>query len=123
VAAATEARVRTEGERAIVDVRRDLDQSADAPLADAYGRARQSGAARILLNFTDVDYINSTGIALIVSLLSAARKDDLSILAFGVSDHYRQAFEITRLTDYMPVYADEETAAGNDFSHLEKKEA
>ena len=123
MAAATEARVRTEGERAIVDLRGDLDQSADAPLTDAYGRARQSGAARILLNFTDVDYINSTGIALIVSLLSAARKDELSILAFGVSEHYRQVFEITRLTDYMPVYADEEAAAGNDFSHLEKKEA
>jgi anti-sigma B factor antagonist len=123
VAAAIEARVRNEGERTVVDLRGDLDQSADTSLADAYGRARQSGAARILLNFTDVDYINSTGIALIVSVLSAARKDGLSILAFGVSDHYRQVFEITRLTDYMPVYADEETAAGNDISRLETKEA
>jgi anti-anti-sigma factor len=123
VAAAIEARVRNEGERTVVDLRGDLDQSADTSLTDAYGRARRSGAARILLNFTDVDYINSTGIALIVSLLSAARKDGLSILAFGVSDHYRQVFEITRLTDYMPVYADEETAAGNDISRLETKEA
>lgn len=72
----------------------------------------------ILLNFSDVDYINSTGIALIVSLLTRARKAHHRLLACGLSDHYAEIFQITRLADFIGIFPDEASAlaagAGSD---------
>jgi len=58
------------------------------------------------LDFTGVDYINSTGIAVIVGLLAKARASGRKIGAFGLTDHYREVFEITRLSDFMTIYDD-----------------
>jgi anti-anti-sigma factor len=57
-----------------------------------------------------VDYINSTGIALIVSLLAQARKSRQRLVVYGLSDHYVEIFQITRLADFMTIYPDEESA-------------
>jgi anti-anti-sigma factor len=64
----------------------------------------------VILNFTDVDYINSTGIAVIVGLLARARSDGRPLKAFGLSDHYREIFQITRLADFMPIFDDQPAA-------------
>ena len=50
-----------------------------------------------------MDYINSTGIALIVRLLAEARRDHREVIADGLSDHYREIFRITRLSDYLTI--------------------
>jgi anti-anti-sigma regulatory factor len=66
------------------------------------------------LNFGGVDYINSTGIALIVTLLARARAARRRMLACGLSDHYVEIFNITRLADFMTVFPDESTALSED---------
>jgi anti-anti-sigma factor len=72
----------------------------------------------ILLNFSDVDYINSTGIALIVNLLTRARKAHHRLLACGLSDHYAEIFQITRLADFIGIFPDEASAlAARSGSH------
>jgi anti-sigma B factor antagonist len=88
----------------------DVDIAADETLADAYAAAAAAGATRVVLDFTRVDYINSTGIALIVRLLAEARRDHRNVIAIGLSDHYREIFRITRLSDYLTI-ADTEPAA------------
>jgi anti-anti-sigma factor len=87
----------------------DVDIAADEALAAAYGAAAQSGAGRVVLDFAGVDYINSTGIALIVGLLARARADSRPVSARGLSEHYREIFEITRLSDFMTILADEQS--------------
>ena len=57
-----------------------------------------------------IDYINSTGIALIVSLLGRARASQRRLSAYGLSDHYVEIFNITRLSDFMGIYPDEKSA-------------
>jgi anti-anti-sigma regulatory factor len=57
-----------------------------------------------------VDYINSTGIALIVGLLARARASRRRLLAYGLSDHYVEIFNITRLSDFVSVLPDEKSA-------------
>ena len=64
----------------------------------------------LLLNFQSVEYINSTGIALIVGLLSKTMKSGLSLVIFGLSEHYEDIFRITRLSDFIAMFADEESA-------------
>ena len=64
----------------------------------------------MILNFDDVGYINSTGIAVIVGLLANARAHAIPLSACGLSDHYREIFEITRLADFLAIEPDEESA-------------
>ena len=60
----------------------------------------------IVLDFGGVDYINSTGIAVIVGVLAIARAEDRQVGAKGLTDHYKEVFEITRLADFMHIYED-----------------
>lgn len=105
-----EANVRQRGGVAIVDLRGQLDGKADVALDAAYADAVRTDPAAILLDFEHVDYINSTGIALIVGVLAQARKQELAVLVCGLSDHYQHIFEITRLADFMQFFPDEEAA-------------
>ena len=66
--------------------------------------------AVVLLNFSGVDYINSTGIALIVGLLAKARAAHRRLIVCGLSEHYMEIFQITRLSDFMTMFPDEQSA-------------
>jgi anti-anti-sigma factor len=86
-----------------LELRGDVDVASDETLADAYVTVSGMGAGRVVLDFGQVDYINSTGIALIVRLLAEARRDHRTVVAEGLSDHYREIFRITRLSDYLTI--------------------
>jgi anti-anti-sigma factor len=112
-----EARVRRELPRvAVLELHGEINAFAEASLNAAYDEAEGQHPEVILMNYSDVDYINSTGIALIVSLLARARKNHTRLLACGLSDHYVEIFTITRLADFMNVYADESSALGSKSS-------
>jgi anti-sigma B factor antagonist len=95
--------VATSPDQATLRMSGNVDGGADAALADAYGLAAASGATRLLLDFAAVHYINSTGIALIVRLLADARRDHREVIAAGLSEHYREIFRLTRLSDFMTI--------------------
>lgn len=94
----------------VIDLYGDIDGFADAALDTAYSEAESHGTPAIMLNFGPVGYINSTGIALIVGLLARARKSHRRLVTCGLSEHYQEIFNITRLSDFMTVFADEESA-------------
>src|SRR6185436_16088504 len=102
--------VRYAGGTAVVDLPPQIDSTAEHALNGAYAAAAEHGAKTLLLNFAGVDFLSSTGIALIVGVLARARKDGRTISAAGLSDHYREIFEITRLSDFMTIFADENAA-------------
>ena len=107
-----EAEVRRRPPAAVIELRGDVNALAETALNAAYQDASEGDPDTILLNFERVDYINSTGIALIVSVLAQARKERRTVVASGLNDHYREIFEITRLADFMQIFPDEETAVG-----------
>ena len=99
---------------AIIDLHGEINVAAEAALHMAYAEAIQSQPGRLLLNFGDVDYINSTGIALIVGLLAQARKAHLPLVTYGLSAHYQEIFRITRLADFMGMVGDEAAALAGE---------
>jgi anti-sigma B factor antagonist len=105
-----EASVRTESGVAVIDMQGELNADAEEALNAAYAEASRMTPSSVLLNFRNVEYINSTGIALIVGILAQARKARRAISASGLSDHYREIFQITRLVDFMSIFPDEKTA-------------
>ena len=105
-----EVAVRTKNGVVIMDLTGELDSSAEGVLQAGYEKAAGTGAEAIVLNFAAADYINSTGIALIVGLLAQARSRGIEMKAYGLSDHYREIFEITRLADFMTIVDSENSA-------------
>lgn len=97
------------GATAVVVLRGTVNGGAREGLDRAYQEATlRSG--RVALDFREVDYINSTGIAVIVGILARARTEGRELAGFGLTDHYREVFTITRLADFMSIYDDEAAA-------------
>ena len=105
-----EASVRREPGSAVLDLRGEINGFGQETLDATYAEAEKGDPEVIILNFEEVDYINSTGIALIVGLLATARAAKRRLLAYGLSDHYVEIFNITRLSDFVGVYPDEGSA-------------
>ena len=98
-----EATARAVADGAVIELRGEIDGLARDALASAYDAA--AGPGSLLRDFSQVDYINSTAIALNVGLLARARSDQRPVSARGLTDHYREIFEITRLSDFMTILA------------------
>jgi anti-sigma B factor antagonist len=105
-----EASVRFRPGVAIVDLHGELDATGEDALNAAYAQASSRSPDTILLNFGDVQFMDTTGIALIVGLLAQARKVRRRLLVYGLSDHYVEIFHITRLADFMSMFPDEASA-------------
>lgn len=101
--------VRRRGDTTIIDIFGEIDGFSDKELAAAYALAASTGPSHVVLNFGGVEYINSTGIAVIVGVLARARQDGIPLGICCLSDHFHEIFRITRLADFMHVYPDEET--------------
>ncbi len=95
---------------AVIDLVGDVNAGAEAALEEAWARAADMQPHAVVLNFVDAGYINSTGIALIVGMLAKARTRAIPIRAYGLTPHYREIFEITRLADFLAINPDEDSA-------------
>jgi anti-sigma B factor antagonist len=103
--------VRKASERAsVVDIKGDVTASSEDVLMDAYKRASTDRTRAIIFNFDALDYMNSGGIGLLVTLLVRANRQRQRILAYGLSEHYRQIFELTRLDDAIGIHDSEADA-------------
>ncbi len=100
--------VRRHGSAGVVDIKGDVTSGSEDVLMSAYDEAGDAKA--IVLNFTDLTYMNSGGIGLLVTLLVRAQRNAQRLLAFGLSDHYRQIFELTRLDEAVGIHDDEQSA-------------
>ena len=103
--------VRSAGETArVIDINGDITAQSEGVLMDAYGRASEVGVKAIVLNFAPLDYMNSGGIGLLVTLLVRAQRQHQNVLAYGLSEHYRQIFELTRLDEAVNIHDTEAEA-------------
>lgn len=94
----------------VLDIRGEVTGFAENALMDAYNQATSMGARKIALNFTDLQYMNSSGIGLLVTLLIRAQRQKQRLVAYGLSEHYVQIFELTRLNEAIGIFDDEQIA-------------
>lgn len=97
------ASVAQNGDSATIVLQGEINGLADSGMTAAYDEAVALDPAGIVLDFKQVDYINSTGIALIVGLLAKARLVNIPLTAVGLTEHYREIFTITRLSDFIEI--------------------
>lgn len=97
----------------IIDIQGDVSAAAENALMDAYTLATSNGARAIILNFSGLNYMNSSGIGLLVTLLIRLQRQNQRLLACGLSEHYRQIFELTRLNESISIFPTEEEAVAS----------
>lgn len=93
----------------VIEIAGELTRESESAVQDAYSRAA-ANATTIVLSFGDLDYMNSSGIGLLVTLLVRAKRSGRRLLACGLNEHYRHIFELTRLDEAIPVYETEHAA-------------
>jgi anti-sigma B factor antagonist len=94
----------------IVDIKGDITAAAEDELTAAYNDASSDRTRAIILNFTGLEYMNSSGIGLLVTLLVRANRQRQKVSAFGLNEHYQQIFQLTRLDEAIGICNDEEDA-------------
>lgn len=95
---------------AVIDISGEVTSACEATLTSAYEKASTPGTSRIVLNFSDLQYMNSGGIGMLVTLLVRANRQRQQVRAYGLSDHYRQILALTRLDEAITVRDDEASA-------------
>jgi anti-anti-sigma factor len=99
-----EIEVRSVDNAMVIDLVGDLTTFADEAVNKAYGAATEQGAKNIIFNFRQNDYINSAGIAILIGVVTEARRRDQNILITGLSQHFQKIFRMVGLTQYVDIY-------------------
>jgi len=94
----------------VIAINGDVTPASEEALMAAYTDASSAQSRAIVLDFAGLDYMNSGGIGLLVTLLVRAQRARQQLLAFGLSEHYRQIFELTRLDDAISIHDSEADA-------------
>ncbi len=94
----------------VIDIEGDITAFAENTLMEAFNEASDNGVRAIVLNFNNLSYMNSSGIGLLVTMLIRAQRQKQKLLAFGLSDHYQQIFELTRLNEAIMIFPGETEA-------------
>jgi anti-sigma B factor antagonist len=94
----------------VIDVKGELTAFAEGVLMQAYNQASDGNVRAIVLNFEGLEYMNSSGIGLLVTLLIRVNREKQRLLTYGLTEHYRNIFQITRLDDAISIYDSEEEA-------------
>ena len=102
--------IATKGDVSVVAIQGDLTAVTGGSVEVAYRGMTRDGVRKILLHFGKDCYINSGGIAILIGIASAGRKNGQAIRVAGLSDHFRKIFHMMGLTKYVAIFPSEEEA-------------
>jgi anti-sigma B factor antagonist len=93
-----------------VDIVRLPERLMMANAADARGSLKNiinNGSGKLILDLTNTAFMDSSGLAVLVSSLQAARKKDGEVYLVGMGATVRALFELTRLHTVFQIFDDE----------------
>ena len=97
------------GSATILRIHGDITGASEAPLMTAYGGVAP-GVRSVVLDFADLEYMNSGGIGLLVTVLVRAQRAGQALHAVGLSEHYREILALTRLDEAIAIHDSEDAA-------------
>lgn len=102
--------VREKGDIVVIDLQGDLTAVTGESVEEAYRNATEKGARKIVFVFDKNNYINSAGIAVLVSITAESREQGQKVRVAGLSDHFCKIFDMVGLAKYLTIFPSEELA-------------
>ncbi len=100
----TEIGLKAVGDVTLLDIKGDVTALAEPIFYDAYQKANDLGASKILFKFKSDCYINSGGIALLIQILAEIEKNSQLAGITGLSDHFKKIFDMVDITKFAKIY-------------------
>ncbi len=94
----------------IIEVEGQVTAFVEDLLLKAYNEATQGNPEVIIFDFNQMNFINSSGIGLLVTLLVRSRRSNQQLFAFGLNEHFEYVFELTRLNEVIRLFKTEAEA-------------
>jgi anti-sigma B factor antagonist len=94
----------------VIDIQGEITSFSDDTLMNAYEAATEKNERTVILNFTEMTYMNSIGIGLLVRILLKAQREGKKMAGYGLAGHFRKVFEITQLDHVIPLHDSESVA-------------
>lgn len=107
---AMQVRSEMRGGAAIVSPVGDIDLSRSPTLREALKKAHAARPQRLVVDLSEVDYMDSSGVATLVEALQTARRTDTRMVLCGMKEKVRSIFEIARLDTVFAIAPDVEAA-------------
>ena len=102
--------VRSVNNATIIDCVGDVDLYSSPNLRDTLTKEMHSGTSSVLINMSEVSYIDSSGIATLVEGLQLSRQTRTRFGLFGLRSNARSVLELARLHKVFAIFADEQEA-------------
>ncbi len=94
----------------LMDIQGDITALSEPYLNEAYQKATDQGASRILLKIDKDAYINSGGIAVLIQILALTKQNKQHIGITGITDHFEKIFNMVGITKFATIYPSVEDA-------------
>ena len=107
--APTKTKIEQSGDLALMRFEGDITSTSEDAVLGQY-KALPAQTKKILLDFSKVPYLNSSGIALVIQLMMAASKVPQKVLCFGLTPHFVKVFTMLGLAKYTTIHLDEAAA-------------
>ncbi len=95
---------------AVLRFKGDITSASKTVVVDSYQSLDKSAFKHIMMDFAGVEYLNSSGIALVIQVLMEANKNGQSVECFGLTPHFQKVFAMLGLTKYTRLHPGEEAA-------------
>ncbi len=101
---------RKEGDVTILSLDGRLDLTSASSLKDASKDILENDSKKMILNLDGVDFINSSGLGALVSILKEVRSSQGSMRLSNLAPYVKEIFDITQLTNIFDIFSDEKQA-------------
>ncbi len=88
----------------------DISSASKEAVVGTYESLDKAANKLVLLEFTGVEYLNSSGIALVIQVLMEASKSGQTVAICGLTPHFTKVFTMVGITKYATLYPDEAAA-------------
>ena len=88
----------------------DISSTSKDAVLGSYQSLPKDTVKLVLLDFTKVEYINSSGIALVIQVLIEASKSGQKVTTFGLSQHFTKVFTMVGITKFTGIFPSEADA-------------
>ncbi|MCP4633246.1 MAG: STAS domain-containing protein [candidate division Zixibacteria bacterium] len=103
----------TQGDVAVLQIDGRLDLESSTSLKAATSELLEDKYNKVIFNLQGVDFINSSGLGALVSILKNVRSNQGRLKLTGLAPYVKEVFDITQLSNVFEIYADEQQAIGS----------